>query len=123
MSILAGTKLHAIKSDEGGKLLRYYCSKVQEACQLVRLPSKVSAAAVLFFQRVYVHASLLDHNPEDLFLPCIYLACKASASPSNSQHTACSAHKLHERHPCSTADMAGTHEHACLPRLCKSCPH
>ena len=71
-----------MKADEAAKLLRYYCSKVQEACQLVRLPSKVSAAAVMFLQRAYVHASLLDLNPEELFLPCIYLACKVMHRPS-----------------------------------------
>ena len=81
-NVFAGGKLHAVKAEEAAKLLRYYCSKVQEACQLVRLPSKVSAAAVLFLQRVYVHASLLDHNPEELFLPCIYLACKVMRGPT-----------------------------------------
>ena len=31
-----------------------------------------------FFTESTFTPSLLDHNPEDLFLPCIYLACKAS---------------------------------------------
>ena len=79
----AGGKLHAVKLDEAAKLLRYYCGKIQEACQATHLPSKVAAAAVIYLQRVYVSCSVLDHNPEALFLPCIYLACKVCLDPTH----------------------------------------
>ena len=71
-------KIHAVKLEEAAKLLKFHASKVQQASTRCRLPRKVAAAAVMLLQRVYLHISVLDRDPADLTMCCIYLACKAS---------------------------------------------
>lgn len=62
--------------DEAAKLLKYYAGKIQEAGPLLRLPRKVVGAATIFLQRLYLHISIMDRDPADLFVCCLYLAGK-----------------------------------------------
>ena len=58
------------------KLLKYYGSKIQELCRAFGFPRKVQATALIFFKRVYLSFSCLDHDPKNIMLTCIYLAGK-----------------------------------------------
>ena len=49
---------------------------MQQVCKALTFPAKVAAAAVLFFKRFYLSFSSLDHDPKNIMLTCIYLACK-----------------------------------------------
>lgn len=69
-------KLHAVKLDEAAKLLKFYATKIQDARGHFRLPRKVTGAAIMYLQRLYLEFSVLDRDPVDLFISCIYLACK-----------------------------------------------
>ena len=69
-------KLHAVKLDEAAKLLKYYAIKIQGARAVFRLPRKVAGAAINYLQRLYLHFSVLDRDPADMFICCLYLACK-----------------------------------------------
>ncbi|KAK9811055.1 hypothetical protein WJX73_009567 [Symbiochloris irregularis] len=69
-------KVHAVKLEEASKLLRYFSIKIQEASAKFKLPKKVAGAAIIFLQRTYLHISILDRDPADLVMCCIYLACK-----------------------------------------------
>lgn len=49
---------------------------MQQVCKALTFPDKVAAAALLFFKRFYLTFSSLDHDPKNIMLTCIYLACK-----------------------------------------------
>ena len=49
---------------------------MQAICKGFGFPPKVAAAAVLLFKRFYLSSSALDHDPKNIMLTCIYLACK-----------------------------------------------
>ena len=51
---------------------------MQQVCKALTFPDKVAAAALLFFKRFYLKFSSLDHDPKNIMLTCIYLACKVS---------------------------------------------
>ena len=53
------------------------CTVLQEICQELRFQHKVQAAAITFLKRFYLGQSAMDHDPKDVMLACIYLACKA----------------------------------------------
>lgn len=54
---------------------------MQQVCKALTFPDKVAAAALLFFKRFYLTFSSLDHDPKNIMLTCIYLACKVLSRP------------------------------------------
>ena len=73
---LAGGKMKPIRLEEESRLCKYYQGKMQQVCKALTFPDKVAAAALLFFKRFYLAFSSLDHDPKNIMLTCIYLACK-----------------------------------------------
>lgn len=57
-------------------LLRFYASRLQAICSELKLPLSVKGTAVSYLRRAYVHQSVLDRDPQSIFLTCLYLACK-----------------------------------------------
>jgi hypothetical protein len=49
----------------------------QGLCRALGFPTKVLAAALVFLKRFYLAFSVLDHDPKNFMLTCIYLAGKA----------------------------------------------
>lgn len=45
----------------------------------LRLPRRVLGTALSYLKRIYVSHSCLEHDPQQLLLTCLYLACKVSA--------------------------------------------
>ena len=74
----AEARLKPIRLEEESRLCKYYQSKMQQVCKALTFPDKVAAAALLFFKRFYLTFSSLDHDPKNIMLTCIYLACKVS---------------------------------------------
>ena len=72
----AGSKLKPVRLEEESRLCKYYQAKMQQVCKALTFPDKVAAAALLFFKRFYLTFSSLDHDPKNIMLTCIYLACK-----------------------------------------------
>ncbi|KAL3139883.1 hypothetical protein ABBQ38_004177 [Trebouxia sp. C0009 RCD-2024] len=72
----SGNKLKPIRLEEDSRLCKYYQGKMQQVCKALTFPDKVAAAALLFFKRFYLTFSSLDHDPKNIMLTCIYLACK-----------------------------------------------
>ena len=50
---------------------------LQGLCRALGFPTKVQAAALIFLKRCYLAFSVLDHDPKNFMLTCIYLAGKA----------------------------------------------
>ncbi|KAK9841720.1 hypothetical protein WJX74_010838 [Apatococcus lobatus] len=77
-------KLRTISLDDEAKLSRFYQSKMQKLCkELTRafgFKPKVQGTALTFFKRFYLGCSALDHDPKNIMLTCIYLACKVEES-------------------------------------------
>lgn len=69
-------KIKAVTLEEEQRLLRYYASKIQGICLALHFPDKVRATALTFLKRAYLSFSVLDHNPKNIMLACIYLAGK-----------------------------------------------
>lgn len=64
--------------DEGTKLIEYYQIVLIEVCDKFQPPvsSAVTATAVAYLKRFYLKTSVMDHPPKEMFLVCLYMACK-----------------------------------------------
>lgn len=64
--------------EEGMKLIDYYQSVLIEVCDKFQPPvsSAVTATAVAYLKRFYLKTSVMDHPPKEMFLVCLYMACK-----------------------------------------------
>lgn len=54
----------------------FYENKLQEVCNNFHFPHKIQATALIYFKRFYLHWSVMQHNPKNVMLTCIYAACK-----------------------------------------------
>ncbi|GAQ83756.1 Cyclin family protein [Klebsormidium nitens] len=61
-------------------LRRHYEGKLQPVCKAFSFPHKIQATALLYFKRFYLHHSVMDVDPKDIMLTCVYLACKVEES-------------------------------------------
>lgn len=64
--------------EEGMKLVEYYQSVLIEVSEKFQppVPSAVTATAVAYLKRFYLKTSAMDHPPKEMFLVCLYMACK-----------------------------------------------
>jgi len=53
-------------------LLKQFCGKFQPP---ITMPSVVGTS-IAYFKRFYLRNSVMDFHPKDIYLVCIYLACK-----------------------------------------------
>ncbi|CAJ2628699.1 cyclin-H1-1 isoform X1 [Trifolium pratense] len=54
----------------------FYENKLQEVCNNFHFPHKIQATALIFFKRFYLQWSVMEHQPKNIMLTCIYAACK-----------------------------------------------
>ncbi|XP_073224113.1 cyclin-H1-1 isoform X2 [Cicer arietinum] len=54
----------------------FYENKLQEVCKNFHFPHKIQATALIFFKRFYLQWSVMEHQPKNIMLTCIYAACK-----------------------------------------------
>jgi cyclin H len=66
-----------LKIDEEKLLRAFYEFKIQEVCDAFKFPRKIQATALIYFKRFYLQWSVMEHNPKEIMLTCIYTACKA----------------------------------------------
>ncbi|XP_078360582.1 cyclin-H-like [Oculina patagonica] len=64
--------------EEGMKLIEYYQIVLIEVCDKFQppVPNAVTATAVTYLKRFYLKTSVMDHPPKEMFLVCLYMACK-----------------------------------------------
>ena len=64
--------------EEGMKLIEYYQIVLIEVCEKFQPPvsNAVTATAVAYLKRFYLRTSVMDHPPKEMFLVCLYMACK-----------------------------------------------
>ena len=64
--------------DEERSLIEYYQLVLIEVCDRFKppVPSAVTATAVAYLKRFYLKTSVMDHPPKEMFLVCLYMACK-----------------------------------------------
>jgi len=58
----------------------FYQRYIQTFCKSLNFPDKIQASSIIFFQRFYLSKNILQVNPRDIMLTCIYLACKVEES-------------------------------------------
>lgn len=60
------------------KLTLAYEYEIKKFCMSFStpLPSFVIATSIIYFKRFYLHNSIMEYNPEDIMITCIFLACK-----------------------------------------------
>ena len=100
-------KLKVVRLEEEARLLRYYQNKIQDVCRGFRFPAKVSATALLLFKRFYLGFSALDHDPKNIMLTAIYLACKARPMLSPVLHEEIADDVMRRVPHCTTTTSAG----------------
>ncbi|KAJ6825031.1 cyclin-H1-1-like [Iris pallida] len=62
---------------EEEQLMRvFYEQKIQEVCGAFRFPHKIQATAIIYFKRFYLQWSVMEHQPKNIMLTCIYSSCK-----------------------------------------------
>ncbi|XP_061338016.1 cyclin-H1-1 isoform X1 [Gastrolobium bilobum] len=54
----------------------FYENKLQEVCNNFHFPHKIQATALIYFKRFYLQWSVMEHQPKNIMLTCIYAACK-----------------------------------------------
>lgn len=67
---------HAISLAEEAVLLRHYHEKLLAVCANLKLPKKVVSTSVSFLKRFYIRRSALEHDPQQMTLVSLYVACK-----------------------------------------------
>lgn len=60
------------------RLVDYYQLVLIEVCDKFKppVPNAVTATAVAYLKRFYLKTSVMDHPPKEMFLVCLYMACK-----------------------------------------------
>lgn len=61
---------------EEAALLRHYQEKVMSVSVNLKLPRKVLTTSVNYLKRFYVRGQSLEHDPQNICLTCLYVACK-----------------------------------------------
>lgn len=64
--------------DEEKALADYYQGVLIDVCGKFQppIPQVVAATAVAYLKRFYLKVSVMDHPPKEMFLVCLYMACK-----------------------------------------------
>jgi len=65
-----------ITPPEEDLLRRHYEFKIQDIARLMQLPDKVQATAITFLKRFFLSYSVMDHDPLQIMLASVYVACK-----------------------------------------------
>ncbi|KAK9929692.1 hypothetical protein M0R45_026780 [Rubus argutus] len=65
----------ALTIEEEQSMRVYYETKLQEVCNSFHFPHKIQATALIYFKRFYLRWSVMQHEPKNILLTCIYLAC------------------------------------------------
>ncbi|CAL4927210.1 unnamed protein product [Urochloa decumbens] len=64
-------------SYEEEQLIRvFYEQKIQEVCTAFKFPHKIQATAIIYFKRFYLQWSVMEHQPKNIMLTCVYASCK-----------------------------------------------
>ena len=70
---------------EGEELMiqQYYlASLMDKSTSTLQLPTSVEATALAYFQRFYLHNSVMDYHPKDVMLTVLWVACKVEHYPT-----------------------------------------
>ncbi|XP_062004473.1 cyclin-H1-1 isoform X1 [Rosa rugosa] len=70
----------AVTIEEEQLMRVFYETKLQEVCNNFHFPHKVQATALIYFKRFYLRWSVMQHEPKNIILTCIYAACKIEES-------------------------------------------
>ncbi|XP_001632226.2 cyclin-H [Nematostella vectensis] len=64
--------------EEEKKLVEYYELVIVEVSAKFQppVPRSVTATAITYLKRFYVKTSVMDHPPKEMFLVCLFMACK-----------------------------------------------
>ncbi|KAI5075524.1 hypothetical protein GOP47_0009600 [Adiantum capillus-veneris] len=62
--------------DEEILIQRFYEQKIQQVCAAFSFPHKIQATAILYFKRFFLNWSVMEHDPKQIMLTCIYISCK-----------------------------------------------
>ena len=71
-SNLVTTDEHKVLCKHYEKILFHLCLKFQP-----QLPYSVIFTAFMYFKRIYLQTSIMEHAPQEMISVCLYMACKA----------------------------------------------
>lgn len=70
------SRIKPLSIEEEQSIKVFYENKLQEVCNNFHFPHKIQATALIFFKRFYLQWSVMEHQPKNIMLTCIYAACK-----------------------------------------------
>ncbi|XP_058760584.1 cyclin-H1-1-like [Vicia villosa] len=70
------SRVKPLSNEEERCMKVFYEIKLQEVCNNFHFPHKIQATALIFFKRFYLQWSVMEHQPKNIMLTCIYAACK-----------------------------------------------
>ncbi|KAE9619662.1 putative cyclin [Lupinus albus] len=79
-SVKANAEKHSrtkpLSIDEEQCIRVFFENKIQEVCKSFQFPHKIQATALIYFKRFFLQWSVMEHQPKNIMLTCIYAACK-----------------------------------------------
>lgn len=69
-----------LTEQEEGLLLAHYVQKLCHVAANLKLPKKVLSTAVTFLKRFYISVNVMEYDPQQMVLVCLYLSCKVEDS-------------------------------------------
>ncbi|XP_057424261.1 cyclin-H1-1 isoform X2 [Lotus japonicus] len=76
MSAEKHSRVKPLSIEEEQCIKVFYENKLQEVCNNFHFPHKIQATALIYFKRFYLQWSVMEHQPKNIMLTCIYAACK-----------------------------------------------
>ncbi|PVU99556.1 hypothetical protein BB559_000616 [Furculomyces boomerangus] len=63
--------------EEEQEYVSFYETKIRDFAKAFKLSQKVKATAVMYMKRFYLHNTVLDYQPKQILLVCLFLSAKA----------------------------------------------
>jgi len=74
-------------------LCSYYERMIAKICSVFRFPRKILAIAIVYFKRLYLTHSIMDFEPWNVMLACIYISCKVENAYISAEELAKGVHQ------------------------------
>lgn len=72
--------MNLLSEQEEKMLMTHYVQKLCHVSANLKLPRKVLSTAVTFLKRFYISASVMEYDPQQIALVCLYVSCKVEDS-------------------------------------------
>ncbi|PVU86430.1 hypothetical protein BB560_006723 [Smittium megazygosporum] len=69
-------KIEYLTAEEERNMVGFYETKIRDYAKVFKFNKNISATAIMFLKRFYIHNTVLDYHPKQTMLTCLFLATK-----------------------------------------------